>query len=300
MKATLPCAVLLISALLAGCAEPLDPYGFTLPAHDSWVWPENTTLASSDWKDAGADSPEHALETFLWASQTGHTDRLKEVTYRRMGYKQEYVEKPDAAGEKPPEAAAHIGLDETYEFHTASEVEKVTAGMTDQERLQIYEYWLRPYIRGPLAMRHIGTPESPIPEEHFLPSANSTPPSGATIEKVDFIGDFDPTIYKFKPMLDVTILASKVLSHTEVELDVREHFPAESGRPPSYFYVPCDFQLLDGMSWKLITEQGFHVHAATANSQGTYPADEDEISYSPLRTPEEIKKMPPGRAVQIP
>ena len=315
MKSTIPLGALFISALFAGCAGPFDPYGYTEPAHESWVEPENITLASSDWKDAGADSPEHALETFLWASKTGNADRQQEVTYSRMGYKKEY-EVHDYATVKQLEAAPNIGLDESFEFNKISDIEKQSAGKTDEERWKMYEYWLRPYIRGPLAVRNIGTPESPIPVGFVRPGPPPATPAQpvAPVQSVDVPqgrsvgfsyptgegfppGGSDAALYQPKPMLDVTVLANKTISHTEVELDVREHFPAEADHPAAYFYVPCDFILVGGTSWKLINMQGFHVAGGIIDEQGR-PKDAEEFSSFTPPTAEERRENP-GRPVQV-
>jgi len=282
MKPTLICAVLFASAFTFGCAsEPIDPYGLSLPVHETWAAPENTTLASADWKDAGDDSPEQTLETFLWAGKMGNSSRQNDVTCQRMGYKKEY----DESKEKPREADADVFMDDDFNFYSAKEVEEQTAALTNEERLKIYEHWLRPYIRGPLTTRSIGTAESPIPYGVQPRTASSAGPHTQGEIVASFNG-YDPDLFHPKPMLDVTILARKVISHTEVELDVREHYSAESSQASMYFYVPCDFQLINGTSWKLIEEQGFHT------------ADGDVLTAHIPPTAGELAHYPPGRPVQ--
>jgi len=218
----------------------------------------------------------------------------------------------DYATVKQLEAAPNISLDESFEFNKISDIEQQSAGKTDEERLKIYEYWLRPYIRGPLAVRNIGTAESPIPEGVIrMPSpttvaAATTVPAMAPIgHEVGFgylagegfrPGDSAATLYMPKPMVDVTILANKTISHTEVELDVREHFAADAGHPAAYFYVPCDFVLVGGTSWKLVNTQGFHVAGGIIDGQG-HPQDVEEFSSFTPPTAEE-RKANPGRPVQ--
>jgi hypothetical protein len=251
----------LISPLLAalaftGCAtaRPLtDPYGSGPLPLPYFAQEENITLASTDWKDAGTDSPEHTLETFLWAARTGNTTRQSDVTYVRNSYAKAYRG-------ASVEAWPNVSFDAPMTF-TSTQIENNTADLTDDERRQTYALWLKPYVRGALAGRNLGTPDSPIPfkllELTELPTpvhATELPTPKSALKPEDHA-----LLYQFKPMLDVTILANKALSNTEVELDVREHLPARDGHPDAYFYVPCDFQLINGESWKLIIFRGLNL-----------------------------------------
>jgi hypothetical protein len=43
-------------------------------------WPVGAYLASGEWSDAGADTPEAALQTYLWAQKNGNSERLAQLT----------------------------------------------------------------------------------------------------------------------------------------------------------------------------------------------------------------------------
>jgi len=256
MKTPLSLALPLVCAVLTACSSSGDPADGQSPEIRLHLKPvavgmENLTLPATDWKDVGADTPEHALESFLYARKNANPARQDELTFLRKNY---YVEMPKPAALPTPIA----GLDKSANqgvsvadftptsFPPGSLPASIPYGspLLDRDPVRTAAYAAfdensaRSEIRGPL---NYGLYPASHPARMYFDYSH--PLSPAEVQKTD------P-----KQILDVTVLDCKWLSPTQVELDVREHWSEGTNYGLAYSLVPYDFQLDDapGASWKFV------------------------------------------------
>ncbi len=252
----------LAAALLAGCAT-------TSPSSRSALPPrlpiasrmENLPLAAADLKDAGTDTPEHTLETLLWAQKTGATARKQAVTLMRDCYWQGF------ANPLPPTDHPTFMDQKSNAYDAGGVVCGDGAG----------GYLIQPIVDGrsatgllslqlhqALAVAEIGTRATPLPINLRELSPIVTDNAGELVP-VEF-GNMQAPIHPVAPppnLLDerpqtlqiATILARKDASLTEVELDVREDYattPAASSATAPEF--ACYDFVFDGIAWKYLSQ----------------------------------------------
>jgi hypothetical protein len=242
---------------------------------------ENITLMGNDWKDVGADTPEHALETYLWAQKTGNTARQKEVTFFYTTYTKTSLASPAQQSEWDDMLKKQVdthadGTPPTWvlpyedlknppplpNFDEGQEKTKITAVHGDLPSAVISGSILTSTttmsapIHGPQGHEY-GSPENP--HIGYL-LYNGTALAGTDALPAEYIVDA-------KRLLDVTILARKMISPTLVELDVDEHWPAGRDDGRTSVYQPYDFQL-DGVSWKFFQQEDKEIDNSPGSNAG--------------------------------